>query len=139
MAPAADIETIKLYYYDPAKDTDETGNVMCSAQGLTSVERMMLKGADRISDTINLLLQGSLTEQEKELGITTEYPLPGLILGGATLSADGMLTLSFLDPENRTGGGSCRVGILWRHIEATALQFPEVKRVRFEPEELFQP
>lgn len=41
--------------------------------------------------------------------------------------------------NNKTNGGSCRAGILWFQIEATAKQFSEVKQVRFLPEELFQP
>ena len=57
---------------------------------------------------------------------------------GASLK-DEVLTLEFNDPNGKTVGGSCRVGILWFQIEATAKQFPEVKEVRFLPEELFQP
>ena len=79
-----------------------------------------------------------LTEEERTAGIATEYPLEGLSLKGASLK-DGILTLEFNDPSNRTGGGSCRVGILWFQIEATAKQFSEVQQVRFMPEELFQP
>ncbi len=91
-----------------------------------------------IQDTIKLLLSGELTEEERAQGISTEYPLEGLSLKGAS-SKDGVLTLEFDDPNNKTVGGSCRVGILWFQIEATAKQFPEVQEVRFLPEEIFQP
>jgi len=131
-------EVVNLYYYNPEKDKDETGNTMCSRAGLTPVEREIPVSKTPIQDTIRLLLEGKLTPEEKAAGITTEYPLESLKLLGANLK-NGTLTLTFDDPLNKTGGGSCRVGILWFQIEATAKQFLEVKNVRFLPEELFQP
>lgn len=91
-----------------------------------------------IQDAIKLLLKGELTEEEKAQGIETEYPLAGFSLEGAALK-DGVLTLEFFDLQNKTSGGSCRAGILWFQIEEIAKQFPEVKKVRFLPENLFQP
>ena len=132
--------TVELFYYDFEKDKDETGNVMCSRDGLVVVEREIPVSMTPIQDTIRLLLLGkeNLTEEEKDAGIDTEYPLEGLMLKGASLT-DGVLTLEFNDPNNKTGGGSCRAGVLWFQIEATAKQFPEVSEVKFYPEELFQP
>lgn len=130
--------SIKLYYYNPELDKDEFGNVSCSRNGLVPVERKIPITKTPIQDTIRLLLLGKLTDEERALGINTEYPLEGLKLVGANLK-DGVLTLTFDDPLNKTSGGSCRVGILWFQIEATAKQFPEVKQVKFYPEELFQP
>jgi hypothetical protein len=130
--------TVKLYYYNPQVDKDATGNILCSRQGLVAVERQIPKTITPIQDTIRLLISGQLNNSEKAQGITTEYPLEGFSLKGASLS-NGVLTLEFQDPNNKTGGGSCRVGILWFQIEATAKQFPEVKSVRFLPEEIFQP
>lgn len=132
------MRTVTLYYYDPEKDKDNEGNLICSAQGLTGVERAIAHTETPIQDTIRLLLLGLLTMEEKNSGMTTEYPLEGVTLVGASLS-DGTLTLEFTDPQNKTGGGSCRVGILWAQIAQTAKQFPEVKDVKFIPEELFQP
>jgi len=129
---------IVLYYYNPELDRDESGNILCSRKGLVAVERLIPVTKTPIQDAIKLLLQGNLSEQEKFRSITTEYPLEGLSLNGASLK-NGILTLEFDDPSNRTGGGSCRVGILWFQIESTVKQFPEVKSVRFLPEELFQP
>ncbi|MGC8651262.1 MAG: hypothetical protein ACP5RX_01445 [Minisyncoccia bacterium] len=57
----------------------------------------------------------------------------------ANLKPNGTLILKFNDSLNKTSGGSCRVGILWFQIEATAKQFSEVKKVEFLPEELLQP
>jgi spore germination protein GerM len=131
---------IKLYYYNPEKDRDETGNTKCSRDGLVAVERKIPLSTTPIQDTIKLLLKGkeNLTEDEKAQGITTEYPLEGFSLKSASVK-DGVLTLEFEDSQNKTVGGACRVGILWFQIEATAKQFSEVKEVRFLPEELFQP
>ena len=131
---------VKLYYYNPELDRDESGNTACSRSGLVAVERKIPITKTPIQDTIKLLLKGkeNLTEEEKARGIGTEYPLEGISLKGASLK-DGVLTLEFNDPKNKTVGGACRVGILWFQIEATAKQFPEVQQVRFLPEELFQP
>lgn len=129
---------VQLYYYNPTKDTDETGNLLCSRQGLVAVDRQIVKTMTPIQDTIEELLRGQLTSQEKERGIVTEFPLPGVSLKGANLK-EGVLTLELADPQHKTGGGSCRAGILWFQIEATAKQFAGVKKVQFKPEELFQP
>ena len=131
-------QTVKLFYYSPEKDKGENGNVLCSRNGLVLVERKIPITKTPIQDTIKLLLLGGLTDEEHIQGIGTEYPLEGLSLKGASLK-DGVLTLEFSDQNNKTVGGSCRVGILWFQIEATAKQFPEVRQVHFLPEELFQP
>ena len=134
-------QKVLLYYYNPEKDKDETGNTKCSRDGLMPIEREIPTTKTPIQDTINLLLKGkeNLTENEIAQGITTEYPLEGFKLKSANLKEDGTLILEFDDPLNKTTGGSCRVGILWFQIEATAKQFPQVKEVRFLPEEIFQP
>lgn len=129
---------VRLYYYSPTQDQDMQGNILCSRQGLVAVDRQIPVTQTPIQDTIRLLLRGDLTAEERSFGITTEYPLSGVELEGASLN-NGVLTLEFSDPQNRTSGGSCRVSILWHQIESTALQFPEVSSVRFIPEELFQP
>ncbi|HUT96219.1 MAG TPA: Gmad2 immunoglobulin-like domain-containing protein [Candidatus Paceibacterota bacterium] len=135
---AQETRTINLYYYNYELDKDEFGNTACSRNGLVPVEREIPITQTPIQDTIKLLLLGELTAEERAQGIDTEYPLDGLSLKGASLK-DGVLTLEFDDSKNRTVGGSCRVGILWFQIEATAKQFPEVQQVRFLPEEIFQP
>ena len=131
-------KTVMLYYYNYELDKDESENVLCSRKGLASVERKIPVTKTPIQDTIKLLLSGELTDEERAQGIDTEYPLEGFSLKGASLK-DGVLTLEFDDFNNKAVGGSCRVGILWFQIEATAKQFPEVQQVRFLPEEIFQP
>ena len=118
--------SIKLYYYDQWLDKDEFGNIACSRKGLVPVERIIPITKTPIQDTIKLLLSSGLADLE------------GVLLKGASLK-DGVLTLEFDDPNNKTVGGACRVGILWFQIEATAKQFTEVKEVLFLTEELFQP
>ena len=131
-------QSVKLYYYNPKLDKDASGNVLCSSQGLVAVDREIPKTITPIQDTIKLLLLGQLTAAEKAQGITTEFPLAGVSLLGANLS-QGILTLEFADPQNKTGGGSCRVTVLWKQIEATAKQFAGVTTVKFKPDTLFQP
>jgi len=130
--------TIELYYYNPNLDKDEEGNVLCSRQGLVAVEREVPATEAPIQDTINLLLEGNLTAEEKEQGLDTEYPLDGFELTGAALN-NGVLSLEFNDPNYKTSGGSCRVSVLWFQIEETAKQFDVVYEVDYQPDELFQP
>lgn len=135
---------VKLYYYNPNYDRDEKGNLKCSQDGLVAVERKVFNSKNptqEIQETLNLLLKGkeNLTSEEIKSGITTEFPLEGLVLKAVNLEKDGTLILEFADPFYKTSGGACRVNLLWRQIEATAKQFPGVKKVKFLPEELFQP
>ena len=134
-------QKVLLYYYNPEKDKDENGNIKCSRDGLVAIEREILISPTPIKDTIEILLKGkeNLTEKDLAQGITTEYPLGGFKLKSVNLKEDGTLILEFADPLNKSVGGACRVGILWFQIEATAKQFPAVKKVQFLPEELFQP
>ena len=131
-------KTIKLYYYIEAKDKDAGGNIQCSRNGLESVLRQVPVTITPVQDAIRLLLKGELTADERSRGITSEYPLEGFGLQGAS-SKGGVLTLEFFDPQHKTSGGSCRASILWYQIEATAKQFIGAGRVIFAPESLFQP
>ncbi|MGI6374370.1 MAG: GerMN domain-containing protein [Patescibacteria group bacterium] len=133
------LREIKLYYYNEQLDTDETGNLICGAGGIVPVTRQIPLTISPIKDTINLLLEGDLSEAEIAAGYSTEYPLAGFSLKLAVLDEDGNLTLTFDDPSGLTIGGSCRVGLLWLQIRNTALQFPEVREVFFQPDTLFQP
>jgi hypothetical protein len=130
--------TVKLYYYNSANDKDSAGNILCSVKGLVAVDRKIAVTQTPIQDALRLLLQGVVTAQEKTAGISTEFPLQGVALTGASLT-NGTLTISLNDPYHKTQGGACRVTVLRAQVEATAKQFPEVKTVRFSPPELFQP
>ncbi|TSC70085.1 MAG: hypothetical protein CEO12_582 [Parcubacteria group bacterium Gr01-1014_46] len=132
-----DYQGVKLYFYNPSLDQG-VGGVQCTKAGLVEVTRTIPKTITPLEDTIKLLLKGELTEEERSQGITTEFPLSGVSLTNVNLK-EGVATLEFADPLNKTGGGSCRIAILWAQIETTAKQFPTVKEVKFIPEELFQP
>ena len=133
-----DLGSVQLFYYSAERDSDATGNVMCSKQGLVAVMRSVPRASATPEAAVRLLLEGGLSEEERAGGLSTEYPLSGLTLQSASIN-NGVLTLTLSDLENKTSGGACRAGVLWYQIEATALQFPEVHEVRFMPEYLFQP
>lgn len=135
--PAEDGISVRLYYYNALLDQGP-GGVRCSKDGLVPVERIIPNTATPLADTIRLLLRGEILPEEQSQGATSEFPLAGVALKSATIT-NGVATLTFDDPLYKTGGGSCRVSILWAQIEATARQFPTVTSVRFMPEELFQP
>lgn len=133
------MQKIKLYYYNYDLGKDKNGNVTCDKSGLVSVDREIPAGGeDYIQRTVALLLEGKLTDEERARGVDTQFPLPGVYLRNFT-SGTGVATLAFEDPNNQTSGGSCRVGVLWMQIEETVKQFPEIEKVRFMPEHLFQP
>jgi len=128
---------IKLFYYDPALDQGP-GGALCSAKGLTAVERVIPKTATPLKDSIQLLLRGEMSDEEHSRGITSEFPLPGVSLSNASI-VNGVATLTFSDPAHKTSGGSCRASILRAQVEATARQFSSVTSVRFMPADTFQP
>lgn len=135
---AGDKETVQLYYYSESKDKNAQGQVLCSEQGLVAVTREFDLTSTPIQDAIRLLLLGNIMADERAQGISSEFPLEGVSLKGANLK-NGVLTLELTDPKNRTSGGSCRTAILWKQIEATAKQFPEVREVKAKPDSVFQP
>ncbi|OGZ27604.1 MAG: hypothetical protein A2365_01920 [Candidatus Nealsonbacteria bacterium RIFOXYB1_FULL_40_15] len=129
-------ETIQVIVY--YRDKNAKNEDVCSEEGLMPVFREVSE-ENKIEETLDLLLSGYITEQEKERGVATEFPLEGLEIESFVLE-DGKLTLVFRDPNNKTVGGACRVGALWSQISKTAKQFEEVKEVKFSPEDaLFQP
>lgn len=136
--PCPESRDIKIYYYDSNLDKDSSGNISCSSKGLVPLVKKIAVTSTPIQDAIKTLLAGDTDGAGKSKGLNTEYPLKGLSLKGASLK-EGNLTLEFEDLYGKTGGGSCRTNILWSQIEATAMQFPEVKHVTYSPDTLFQP
>lgn len=136
-SPAENGLSIKLYFYNPSRDQGP-GGAQCTEKGLVAVERIIPKTQTPLKDSIELLLRGEISDEERAQGIESEFPLEGVKLEKAVIE-DGKATLTFSDPQNKTVGGSCRVSVLWHQIEATAKQFPSVQSVHFKPEELFQP
>ncbi|MEX2369341.1 MAG: GerMN domain-containing protein [Candidatus Paceibacterota bacterium] len=133
-----EVRTVVLYYYQPEADMDAAGNIQCSPAGLVGIFRDIPQTQSPLTDTLELLLRGELTTQERQMGITTEFPLEGVELVGVNL-ADGVATIALSDPNFQTSGGACRASVLRGQVVRTALQFPTVTEVRFLPETLFQP
>jgi spore germination protein GerM len=132
-------QTVDLYFYNKNQDKDEEGNIICSPEAVTPVERV-IPNKNPIKESIELLLKGRLTEKEKEEGFSTEFPNDDFELENIELNeSDGELILTFTEVPGFTTGGSCRVTLLKAQIEKTAEQFPEVEEVAIEPETLFQP
>lgn len=138
LQPTVPTRVVKVFYYNPSLDEDKGGNLRCSAAGLVAVARSIPITQTPIQDAIRLVLQGQLTAAERQQGLETEFPLSGVNLLGVTLD-NGVLTIDLSDPNNKTTGGACRVGILASQLIATAKQFPEVTSVQFKSENLFQP
>lgn len=134
---ATQTKTIKLFYYSQNADKDATGNIKCSADGLIAINRVTPVTITPIQDAIRELLKGPTAAERASLP-GTEFPLAGVTLSAASLN-NGVLTLTFNDPQGKTSGGSCRVQILSAQIEATAKQFAGVNSVRLMPESTFQP
>lgn len=129
---------INLYYYNKTKDQELDPSIGCSKDAVLPLEREIERTKTPIQGAIDLLLQGDIAAEEKQAGFSTEFPLEGFSLKGANLK-NGFLILEFEDKENKTTGGSCRVGLLWAQIEKTAKQFTGVNSVSFQPDVLFQP
>ena len=131
----------KVFYYDESLDLDDNGQIICSTAGLVPVEKTMnagQTGLPAVEEVIGLLLHDPIPAESVEAGLTSEFPLPGFTLDSLSLE-DGVLSLNFIDFENASSGGSCRVGIMRAQIEATARQFPGISEVRILPEEILQP
>lgn len=103
-----------------------------------AVSRLSPQNDSRLQATIDLLIAGELTRQEKAAGFETEFPHPDFKLKKVVLQ-DGVLTLSFTEVPGFTTGGTSRINLLAEQIIKTAKQFPGVKEVKFDPEYLFQP
>jgi spore germination protein GerM len=125
---------IELFYYNQTKDIDSS----CDESYVLPVSRKIERTNTPIKDSLNLLLEGELTEEEKGNGFTTEFPNKDFKLVSANLS-EGKLTLSFNEVPSFTSGGSCRVSLLATQLRKTAMQFKEVKEVVFQPDSIFQP
>jgi len=76
--------------------------------------------------------------QDAIRALLAKWDLPGVTLDAASLN-NGVLTLTFSDPQFKTSGGSARVLAMREEIERTAKQFAGVTTVRIMPPDVFQP
>ena len=124
--PDTAVAKVKLFYFNKLKGS------------LTAVERTLPDAKSPLKETLNLLIKGNLTLQEKTKGFVTDFPNPDFKLLGASIK-NGTATLKFNEVPGFTSGGAERMAMLAEQIRKTALQFPQVKAVIFDPEYLFQP
>lgn len=136
-ATQAGTTAVKLYYPNARKAIEITD--VCSPLTLLPVRRNIPNTESPIRDTMMLLIQGILTNDEKAQGFTTDFPDKDFKLVSSSLADNGTLTLQFTSVPGFTSGGSCKMGLLSEEIRKTALQFNAVKKVIFKPEDLFQP
>jgi spore germination protein GerM len=129
---------VKLFYYNKEKDREIAEHLPCSEDAVLPVERTIPRTETPLKDTIELLLEGNVTDKEDDEGFETEFPGEGFELEDIELE-NGTAVLTFSDPENFTIGGSCRTGLLYQQIKKTALQFEQIDEVIIRPETLFQP
>jgi len=129
---------VKVLHYLPNKIMAEKVDYEVDPRALLPVEREVPFSDNLIYDTIKSLIQDEISEKETQAGFSTGFPGDSFRLLSADLQGN-ILTLHFDDPKYFTSGGSNRVGYLWLQIRMTALQFPEVKQVKYKPETLFQP
>lgn len=130
---------IQLYYFNQIEDSKLPVEQQVNTSSILPVQRTIKSSKNLIADTIKVLIQGNLNPQEIEQWFITEFPNAQFKLLDTKLDTMGTLTLTFNEVPGFTTGWSARMLILGKSIEKTALQFPEVKRVVFEPETLFQP
>jgi len=135
---AEEYVTVDLFFYNKEKDREIAEYLPGSPDAVLPLERKVPDSDDLIYEAITLLLEGELTEEEKEAGFLTEFPGPGFKLQDIQ-QKNGTLILTFEDPEYFSTGGSMRTGIMATQIRKTALQFDGVEEVHFKPETIFQP
>lgn len=131
--------TVNLYYFNELQDSALPIEQQINTSSILPVQRTIRSSQNLIADTIKALLQWNLSEQEKNAWFITEFPNAQFRLLDTQLDSQGTLTLTFNEVPWFTTWWSARMLILSKSIEKTALQFPQVTRVVFQPDTLFQP
>jgi spore germination protein GerM len=131
---------VKLYYKNYANDPE---SINCSAD--TFVYRTIPKSTTPLTDTVRLLLENKLTEEEKTFGLNSPFEDPNYAdrfenfeLESVDIN-NGVAKLTFNDPDYFSSGGSCRVGLMASMIDLTVKQFGSVDQVTYSPFDVFQP
>jgi spore germination protein GerM len=136
---ATEPTTIQLYYFNELEDSKLPIEQQINTNSILPVNRTIRSSSNLIADAIKILLQGNLSEPEKDAWFITEFPNSNFKLLDSKLESNWTLTLTFSQVPGFTTGGSARMLILSKSIEKTALQFPQVQKVILEPDTLFQP
>ena len=130
---------VALYYFNQIADQKLSPEQQINVDSILPVYRIFPASKNLLVDTINELLQGNLTAQEKQQWFITDFPNANFTLLSADLASDGTLSLQFSEVPWFTDGWSARMLILSNLIKKTVLQFPGIKKVVFIPETIFQP
>lgn len=130
---------VSLFYFNTKEDAKLPIEQQINVNSILPVKRMISNSKNIIRDAVNLLVAGNLSQIEKDNWFTTEFPNKAFKLLNMDLGDDGVLTLTFSEVPWFTSGGSARMAILANSIVKTVKQFPQVREVKFMPEELFQP
>jgi spore germination protein GerM len=131
---------VKLYYKNYDADPEM---INCSAD--TFVYRTIPKTTTPLTDTVRLLLENQLTDEEHDFGLSSPFEDPNYIarLENFKLESvdvnNGVANLTFSDPDYFSSGGSCRVGLMTSMIDLTVKQFGSVDQVTYSPYDVFQP
>ena len=114
-------DTVYLFLYNPEEDKKICDCVACQ---VVLPEPVKIAHTETpIKDTLNLLAKK----------MHPDFYVKSLNL------KDGVLALEFPFVSGISEGGSCQQGIYSLQVSKTALQFPEVKSVKFVPYSIFQP
>lgn len=140
LLPTATTPTaVNLYYFNQLEDSSLPTEQQINTSSILPIQRTIRSSQNLIADTIRILIQGNLSEKEKDEWFITEFPHAQFKLINTKLDSQGTLTLTFTEVPGFTTGWSARMLILSKSIEKTALQFPQVTRVVFQPDTIFQP
>lgn len=131
-------KTVEVFYYHESYDRQQLSDgttPACSEDAVRSVKKELTISPAIIEDTIRYVLVGEITPEDKEQGYSTFFPQHELNLTQANVVKN-TLTLEF-DGALSGEGHPCAKKLLQTQIEKTALQFPEVKKVKIVPESIF--
>ena len=87
--------TVNLYYFNELEDSQLPAEQQINTSSILPIQRTIRSSQNLIADTVKALLQGNLSEQEKDAGFTTEFPNAQFRLLNTQLDAQGVLTLTF--------------------------------------------
>ncbi len=134
--PEDELVAIELYYPNEV-EAEDVGDE-CDPDSVVALNREVELYEATPHNAIALLVEGELTDGDREAGFYTDLPHEGLHFVGSRFE-EGPLELEFTEVPGVTSGDECLVTILRTQIERTALSFDEVDEVVLLPEGIFQP
>jgi len=133
-----DLHTVKFCVHNWKKDREENDHITGYREYMVPVEREVRSGIKLMRLSVETLLAGRLTAEERNRGLSTEFPVKGFEVAELKRNG-GKVTIRFRDPLFRSSGGALRAGILRGQIKKTLLQFEDVEKVVILPRTILQP